>query len=83
MSIGVGVFLLVVGAILTWAVNFSLAGIDIHMIGLIFLAAGLLTTLISLVVLIRGRRATAVVTEQTPTGTRATTTQSVTSDPYV
>ncbi len=56
MYIGLGIFLIVVGAVLTFAVNASLSGVDLAMIGWICMAAGVLAILLSLVVT---RRATA------------------------
>lgn len=48
MGIGVSVFLLALGAILTFAVNASVSGLDINVIGIILMIAGvvgLVTTL--------------------------------------
>jgi UPF0716 family protein affecting phage T7 exclusion len=66
MAIGIGVVLLVVGAVLAFAVNADVAGIDIHIIGWILMAGGLLSLIIGLVIqLPRSRRArsTAVTTD--------------------
>ena len=49
MYIGLGIFLLVVGAILAFAVHASLAGIDIAVVGWILMAGGLLAIVLSLV----------------------------------
>ncbi|MGI8537364.1 MAG: DUF6458 family protein [Mycobacteriales bacterium] len=50
MGIGVSVFLLAVGAILAFAVDYDLNGLDIHVIGYILMVAGaiglLMTTLV-------------------------------------
>jgi Domain of unknown function (DUF6458) len=40
MGIGVGIFLLALGAILTFAVDWTLAGLDLHVVGWILMAAG-------------------------------------------
>ncbi len=48
MSIGISIFLLVVGAILTFAVNVSASGFDINTVGIILMAAGILGLLLSL-----------------------------------
>ena len=48
MSIGVSIFLLVVGAILTFAVNVSTSGFNINTVGLILMAGGALGLLLSL-----------------------------------
>lgn len=55
MSIGGGIFLIVVGAILAFALNFQVAGIDIHLIGYILMAAGALITILGIVLLTRRR----------------------------
>ena len=56
MYIGVGIFLLVVGAILSFALGAdAVSGVNINMIGWIMMAAGLLAILLSLV-MARGRR---------------------------
>ena len=49
MGIGLGIFLLVVGAILAFAVDYTVAGIDITTIGYILLAGGVLSLLVGLV----------------------------------
>lgn len=55
MGIGLGVFLFAVGAILVWALDFELAGIDIDMVGYILMGAGAIVFLIGLVFLFRRR----------------------------
>jgi hypothetical protein len=54
MGIGVSVFLLALGAILTWAVNATVSGIDINVIGVILMVAGALG--LAMTMLIFGRR---------------------------
>lgn len=49
MGIGFTIFLFVVGAILTFAVDVNTAGFDLHNVGIILLVAGLLGLLISAV----------------------------------
>jgi hypothetical protein len=53
MYIGVGIFLIVVGAILTFALNASTDVVNLEVIGWICMAAGVLAILLSLVL---GRR---------------------------
>jgi Domain of unknown function (DUF6458) len=48
MSIGVSIFLLVVGAILTFAVNVSTSGFNVNTVGMILMAGGALGLLLSL-----------------------------------
>ena len=51
MGLGVGIFLIAVGAVLAFAVHTTTntGGVDIHTIGLILLAVGALGTLLSMV----------------------------------
>lgn len=49
MGLGLGIFLLVVGAILAFAVSYDVAGIELSTIGYILMAAGVLSLLLSLV----------------------------------
>ena len=49
MGIGGGIFLIVVGAILAFAISDSVDAIDLAMIGYICMAAGVLALIISLV----------------------------------
>ncbi len=47
MGIGFSIFLFVVGAILTFAVDVSPSGFDLHAVGIILLVAGLLGLVVS------------------------------------
>jgi hypothetical protein len=49
MSAGGSLFLIAVGAILYWAVNYHLAGVNLQMAGLILMAVGAVGLLLSLV----------------------------------
>lgn len=49
MYIGVGIFLIVVGAILTFALNESVDAVNLEMVGWICMGAGALAILLSLV----------------------------------
>ena len=49
MGIGVSIFLLAVGAILAFAVNVEMSGIDLDTVGVILMIVGLLGLLLSLV----------------------------------
>ncbi|TFD27334.1 MULTISPECIES: DUF6458 family protein [Cryobacterium] len=55
MSIGLGIFLLVVGAILVWALDVTVTGIDLQLVGYILLAAGVLVTILGIVLMTRRR----------------------------
>jgi predicted membrane channel-forming protein YqfA (hemolysin III family) len=48
VSLGVSIFLLVVGAILTFAVNVSTSGFSINTVGVILMLAGALGVVLSL-----------------------------------
>jgi nitrate reductase gamma subunit len=56
MSIGTGVFLIVVGAILAFAVDVEVAWADLDLIGYILIGAGAVVFIIGLVMLARRRR---------------------------
>ena len=48
MGIGVSLILIAAGAILTWAVNATVSGIDINTIGIILMVVGALGLILSL-----------------------------------
>jgi len=47
VGIGFGVFLVAVGAILTWAVTATVSGVDIHVVGVVLMVAGVAMILLS------------------------------------
>ena len=49
MGIGVSIFLIAIGAILVWAVNAEVAGIDIDAVGVILMVVGGIGILLSLI----------------------------------
>jgi len=55
MGIGVSVFLLAVGAILTFAVNASISGLDINVVGIILMICGAIGLLLTMLVFGRDR----------------------------
>jgi hypothetical protein len=61
MSIGLGIFLIVVGAILAFALNVTVTWINLQLVGGLLIAAGVVITIIGVVLLARRRRT--VVTE--------------------
>jgi hypothetical protein len=63
MSIGFGIFLLVLGAILSFAVQDSFSGFDLTMIGYILMAGGALVTLLSVAFLARKNKSVSTVRE--------------------
>jgi hypothetical protein len=49
MGLGVSIFLIAVGAILTWAVNATVSGLELNTIGVILMVVGILGLLLSLI----------------------------------
>lgn len=68
MGIGFSIFLLAVGAILAFAVHATVAGLDIHVVGWILMAAGALGLLLTLVVFAPRRRRALVQTRRVTAG---------------
>jgi hypothetical protein len=66
MGIGGSIFLLAVGAILAFAVNADISGIDINIIGWILMAAGLVGLIITLWYWNSRRRTVVTRQSQTP-----------------
>jgi hypothetical protein len=62
MGIGFSIFLLAVGAILAFAVHATVAGLDIHVVGWILMAAGALGLILTMVVFAPRRRRTVIET---------------------
>ena len=48
MGIGTSIFLIAIGAILTWAVNKDLSGVDIQVVGVILMIVGAIGILLDL-----------------------------------
>ena len=49
MGLGVSIFLIAVGAILTWAVNASVSGLELQTIGVILIVVGALGLVLSMI----------------------------------
>jgi hypothetical protein len=49
MGLGVSLFLIAAGAILTWAVNATVSGVDINTIGVILLVVGIVGVVLSMI----------------------------------
>jgi hypothetical protein len=64
MGIGAGIFLIVVGAILTFAVDATLAGLDLNVVGWILMLAGAAGLIIFFYLWHRRSAARTVVTER-------------------
>jgi hypothetical protein len=63
MGIGVGIFLIVIGAIMAFALNVTVAGIDLDVVGWILMLAGVAGLILFFYFWNRRRGARAVVTE--------------------
>ncbi len=59
MSLGLGIFLIVVGAILTFAVHATVVGISLLIVGEILMAAGVLVVILGIFLILRKRQSTA------------------------
>ena len=64
MYIGTSIALLAIGAILAFAVDFEVSGIDINMIGIILIVVGIIGVILDLAVMAPRRRTTAVGTRE-------------------
>lgn len=64
MSIGAGIVLIAIGAILAFAVDVTVSGLDLRVVGWILIAAGAVGLIIGLVMM-GNRRGTATVQERT------------------
>jgi membrane-bound ClpP family serine protease len=60
MSIGGGIALFVIGAILAFAVNVEVSWIDLDLIGYILMGAGFLVFLIGIILMVRRRQSETV-----------------------
>ena len=49
MGLGVSIFLIAVGAILTWAVNATVSGLELDTIGVILMVVGVLGLVLSMI----------------------------------
>ena len=85
MSLGTGIVLFVIGAILAFAINVQLDWVDLHMIGYILMVAGVVGIILGIVLLTRRR--TSVSTSRTAvdpaTGERVSRRESDIDDPQV
>jgi len=64
MGIGVSVFLIAVGAILTFAVHATLSGVSIQTIGVILMVVGVIGLLVTMLIFAPRRSARGVVEER-------------------
>lgn len=84
MSIGAGIALFVIGAILVFAVNVDVEFVSLDMIGYILMGAGALIFVIGIIMMLRRRQTESVTRTVDPTGERVTRNSTSTSgDPTV
>lgn len=68
MGIGFSIFLLAAGAILKFALHSKVAGVDIQVIGVILMAAGVLGLILTMVVLAPRKRRTIIESRSVSSG---------------
>ena len=61
MSIGSGIVLFVIGAVLAFAINLQNSVVDLHLIGYILMAAGVVVFILGMVFMFRKRQSTTTV----------------------
>src|SRR4051812_44758964 len=66
MGIGIGILLIAIGAILAFAVDAEVSGIDVQTIGIILVVVGILGVILDLVLFAPRRRTTVTETVATP-----------------
>jgi hypothetical protein len=71
MSIGTGIGLFVVGAILAWAIQLPNSVVSLPLIGYILMAAGVVVFIIGLVYMLRKRQSITTVTSDVDANGRA------------
>ncbi|MCT9820198.1 DUF6458 family protein [Microbacterium sp. W1N] len=79
MSIGTGIVLFVIGAILVFAVNVDVEFVNLDMIGYILMGAGAVVFIIGIILLARRRSTESVTRTSDPAGERVIRTESRTS----
>jgi hypothetical protein len=79
MGIGAGLFLVAIGAVLTFAVNATVNGVNIQTIGVILMIVGVLGIILDLVIF-APRRRTVSTTEGVPVEPAGTSRRTVVED---
>ncbi len=80
MGIGINIFLMAVGAILALAVDATVAGLDIKVVGVILILAGAIGLLLTLFVFAPRRRHTVTETRSAPVAAPNASSPVVTTD---
>ncbi|QBI52082.1 DUF6458 family protein [Streptomonospora litoralis] len=52
MGIGLGIFLFVIGAVLSFGITAEIAGLDLNAIGTIFMAAGVVVVVLTIILMV-------------------------------
>ena len=78
MGIGFSIFLLAAGAILKFAVHATVSGVDIRVVGVILMVAGLIGLILTMVVLAPRRRRTITEFRDVTTGGSTATSSNLT-----
>ncbi|WP_345185908.1 DUF6458 family protein [Microbacterium panaciterrae] len=79
MSIGTGIVLIVIGAILEFALNITVAWVNLHLVGYILMIAGAVVLILGLIFMLRRRRTVTTNRTMDDPETRAQTTRRSTS----
>ena len=80
MGIGTGIFLIVVGAVLAFALNIEVSWVDLDLVGFFLMGAGFLVFLISIVMMARKRSTTSTVRQVDNGGAEHVTQRETRSD---
>ena len=85
MSIGLGIFLFVVGAIMRFALRVQLSWIDLQLVGNLLMGAGVIVAIIGIVLLMRKRSSVTTVrsTVDPQSGERVASRETKTTPPPV
>ena len=81
MTYGGSIALIVIGAILRFAISYSPAGVNLQLVGLIMMIAGIIGLIISLVWMFGRRRRTVTTTGAASRGPRSTRSAGTPSPP--
>ena len=85
MSIGLGILLVAIGAVLTYALNVTVDWIDLDLVGYILMVAGAIVIILGLIFMMRRRRSisTTSSTVDPAAGQRVTRTEDQAAPPEV
>lgn len=72
MSIGIGILLVAIGAILTFALNVTVDWIDLDLVGYILMIAGVIVVILGLIFMMRRRSISTTSTADPVVGQRVT-----------